>query len=38
MKESIQKDFVDEKGNKSEIIITSVDGSKVNLKNNETTY
>ncbi len=34
MKESIQKDFVDEKGNKSELIITSIDGNKVNLKSN----
>ena len=34
MKDSIQKDFVDEKGNKSELIITSVGDAKINLKSN----
>ena len=34
MKNSIVEDFVDEKGNKSEIIITSTNNGKVNLKTN----
>ena len=32
MKDYIQKDFVDEKGNKSELIITSEGNAKINLK------
>lgn len=34
MKNNITQDFVDEKGHKSELIITSEDNSKVNLKSN----
>ncbi|MCI6266214.1 MAG: hypothetical protein MR598_05145 [Erysipelotrichaceae bacterium] len=34
MKNSVTQDFVDEKGNKSELIITSDSNEKVNLKPN----
>lgn len=34
MNNNITKDFVDEKGNKTELILTSNDTSKVNLKAN----
>lgn len=34
MKNNIKEEFVDEKGNKSEIIITSTDNKKVNLTPN----
>ena len=34
MKDSYTQDFVDEKGNKSELIITSTGKKKVNLKSN----
>ena len=34
MKNSITRDFVDEKGNNSELILTSNDNEKINLKPN----
>ena len=34
MKNNIKEDFIDEKGNKSEIIITSKDTKSINLKAN----
>ena len=34
MKNSITRDFVDERGNKSEIILTSNDNGKIGLKSN----
>lgn len=34
MKNNITRDFVDEKGNKSEIILTSNDNEQINLKPN----
>ena len=34
MKNNIKEEFVDEKGNKSEIIITSSDNENINLKSN----
>ncbi len=34
MKNNIKEDFIDEKGNKSEIIITSEDDEAINLKSN----
>ncbi len=34
MKKSYTQDFVDEKGNKSELIITSQGNTKINLKSN----
>ncbi len=34
MKNNIKEEFIDEKGNKSEIIITSSDNENINLKSN----
>lgn len=34
MKNNIREEFIDEKGNKSEIIITSSDNENINLKSN----